>query len=59
MRLKMKQLICGNLNGMRMTQTILATVIHALDRDTGPIQGTSIGSWSIGTVEKSKGEVCY
>ena len=27
-------------------QTVLAAVIHTLDRDTGPLEGTVAGSWS-------------
>ena len=32
-------------------QTVLATAIHTADRDTGPLQGTRAGSWSIGIAE--------
>ena len=37
-------------------QTVLAAAIHALDRDTGPLEGTAAGSWSLGIVEQSLGE---
>ena len=37
-------------------QTVLAAAIHALDRDTGPLEGTASGSWSLGLVEQSLGE---
>ena len=29
-------------------QTVLATVIHTLDRDTDPLEGAMAGSWSLG-----------
>ena len=35
LRLRVNQLICSNLNGMRI-KTVLATAIHTRDRDTGP-----------------------
>ena len=44
LRLKVKQLLCGSLNGMRIT--ILATAIHAPDRDAGLLEGAAAGSWS-------------
>ena len=37
-------------------QTVLAAAIHALDRDTGPLEGTAAGSWSLGIVKQSLGE---
>ena len=49
LRLSRKQLICSSLNGMR----ILATAIHTLDRDSGPLEGAAAGSWSLGIVEQS------
>ena len=55
----MKLLICDSLNGMRITQTILATTRHIMDRDMGPLEGTVAGSWSVGIVEQSQDEVCY
>ena len=58
LRLRVKQLICDSLNGMRITQTILVTAIRTPDRDTGPLEGTVAGNWSIGIVEQSQGEVC-
>ena len=50
----MKQLVCDSLNGMRVTQTILATAIHTPVRDVGPLEGTAAGSWSVGIVEGSR-----
>ena len=35
-------------------QTVLSTAIHTLDRDTGPLEGTAAGSWSLGIVEQSQ-----
>ena len=51
----MKQLVCDSLNGMRVTQIILATAIHTPVRDMGPLEGTAAGSWSVGIVEGSRG----
>ena len=56
LRLRVKQLISGSLNGMRIT--VLAAAVHTLDRDTGPLEGTAAGSWSLGSVEQSQGEGC-
>ena len=39
-------------------QTVLAAAIHTLDRDTGPLEGTVVGSWRLGTVEQSQGKGC-
>ena len=39
-------------------QTVLATAIHALDRDTGLLEGAAVRSWSIGIVEQSQGKGC-
>ena len=39
-------------------QTVLAAAIHTPDRDTGPLEGTAAGSWSLGSVEQSQGEGC-
>ena len=55
---RVQQLICGNLNKMRTTQTTLATAIHTLDRDTSLLDYAAAGSCSIGIGEKSQGEVC-
>ena len=35
-------------------QTVLATAIHTLDRDTGPLEGTVAGSWSLGIVKQAR-----
>jgi len=37
-------------------QTVLATVIHTLDRDVDSLEGAVPGSWSLGIVEQSQGE---
>ena len=39
-------------------QTVLATAIHTLDRDAGPLEGTVARSWNLGIVEQSQGEGC-
>ena len=40
---------------MDENQTVLATVIHTLDRNAGPLEGVAAGSWSLGIVEQSHG----
>ena len=57
LRLRVKQLTCGSLHGMRIRQSLLATM-HTLDRDAGPLEGTVAGNWSLGIVEQSQGEGC-
>ena len=57
-RLRVKQLICESLNGMRITETILAADLLTLDRDESPMERVAAGSWSIGIREQSQGEVC-
>ena len=54
MRLRVKQLICDSLNGIIITQKILATAIHTPVRDVGPLEGTAAGGWSAGIVEESR-----
>ena len=39
-------------------QTVLASAIHTLDRDAGPLEGAVAGSWSLGIVGQSQGEGC-
>ena len=51
----MKQLIGNILNGMRITQTVLAAAIHTPDRDAGHLEGTVAGSCRVGIVEQSQG----
>ena len=41
------------------TQTVLAAAIHTPDRDAGPLEGVSPGSWSFRIVEQSQGKSCY
>ena len=57
LRLKVKQMICGSLNGMRIRQS-LAVAIHAPDRDAGPPKGTVARSWSLGILEQPQGKGC-
>ena len=44
----MKQLTCDTLNGMRITQTIIAIAICTTDRDISPLESTVAGSWNLG-----------
>ena len=39
-------------------QTVLASAMHTLDRDTGPLEGTAAGSWNMGIVEQYQGKGC-
>jgi len=39
-------------------QTVLATAIHTLDRDTGSLEGAAAGSWNSGVVDQSLGKGC-
>ena len=54
----MKQLICDNLNKIRITQTIPASALHTLDKEASLLESEAAGSWSIGTGKQSQGEVC-
>ena len=57
--LRVKQLICGSLNGMRIRQSLPQPYIHSPERDTGLLEGTVTESWSLGIVEQSPGKDCY
>ena len=39
-------------------QTVLAAAIHTPDRDAGPLEGATAGSWSLGIVEQSQSKGC-
>ena len=39
-------------------QTVLAAAIRTPDRDTGPLDGATAGSWCLGIAEQSQGEGC-
>ena len=39
-------------------QTVLATAIHMLDRNTGLLEEAAAGSWSLGIVKQSQCEGC-
>ena len=55
LRLRVKQLICGSLNGMRIRQSLLQPYVPW----TGMlVEGTVAGSWSLGIVGQSQGEGC-
>ena len=44
LRLRVKQLICGSLNGMRIRQSLPQPYIHTLDRNAGPWQAQQLGA---------------
>ena len=51
LRLRVKQLICESLNGMRITETILAAAIRSRERDAGtqsPLEGAGLGAGAQG-----------
>ena len=50
LKLRVQQLICGSLNGMRIRQSL--TAIHTSDRDMDPLEGAVAGSQSLGILEK-------
>ena len=39
-------------------QTVLTAAVHTSDRDTGPLEGTVAGIWSLGIVKQSQSEGC-
>ena len=53
--LRVKQLICDSLNGMRTTQIILAAALHILDRSPGARGGWELErrDWRV-----SQGRIC-
>ena len=56
LRLRVKQLIYGRLNGMRIRQSLLQPYVPRTGAD--PLEGTAAGSWSLGIVEQSQGKDC-
>ena len=44
----MKQLTCDTLNGMRITQRIIAIAICTTDRGISPLESTVAGGWNLG-----------
>ena len=54
--MRMRELICGSLNGMRIT--VLAAAILTPDRNPDPLEGTAAGNWTLGIVEQSQGDSC-
>ena len=44
LRLRVKQLICDSLNGMRISPSILTAAIRTPDRDASPLESTRAGS---------------
>ena len=57
LRLRVKQLVSGSLNGMRIRQS-LPQPYEPPDRDTGPLEGAAAGSLGLGIVEQSQGAGC-
>ena len=57
LRLRVKQLICGSLNGMRIRQSLQQPYIPP-GRNAGLLEGAEAGSWSLGIVEQSQGKHC-
>ena len=58
LRLRVKQQICGRLNGMKIRQSFLALAVHITNRDADPLEDAAAESWSLGKVEQSQGEGC-
>ena len=56
LKLRVKQLIYGSLNGMRIR--VLAAAIHTPDKNAGSLEGAAAGSWSLGIVDQPQGEGC-
>ena len=55
LRLRVKQMICGGLNRMRISPCRS----HAyLDKDAHPLEGAATGSWNLGIMGQSQGEGC-
>ena len=44
LRLRVKQLICGSLNGMRIRESFPQLYIHTPGRDAGPLEGAAAGA---------------
>ena len=58
LRLRVKQLICGSLNGMRIRQSLLQPSVPQTGMQVPEKTQREAGSWSLGTVEQSHGEGC-
>jgi len=54
LRLRVKQLICGSLNAMRIRQSLPQLYIPW----TRTQEGAATRNWSLGIVEQSQGEGC-
>ena len=54
LRLRVKQLICGSINGMRIRQYLL----QPYTPQTGTQVPWKAGSWNLGIVEQSQGKGC-
>ena len=58
LRLRVKQLICGSLNGMRIRQSLLQPSVPQTGMQVPEKMQREAGSWSLGIVEQSHGEGC-
>ena len=58
LRLRVKQLICGSLNGMRIRQSLLQPSVPQTGMHVPEKMQREAGSWSLGIVEQSHGEGC-
>ena len=56
LRLRVKQLICGSLNGIE-NQTVLSTT-NILGRNMGLLEEAVAGRWSLEIVEQFQGDHC-
>jgi len=56
LRLRVKQLTCGSLNGMRVRQSLLRPYIPWTGTQV-PLEGTSAGSWSLGSNHRARAAV--
>ena len=58
LRLRVKQRICGSLNGMRIRQSLLQPSVPQTGMQVPEKMQREAGSWSLGIVEQSHGEGC-
>ena len=57
LRLRVKQLICGSLNGMRIRQSLPELYMPQTGTQV-PWKALVAGSWSLGILRQSQGEGC-
>ena len=58
LRLRVKQLICGSLNGMKIRQFLPQPYIPQTGMQV-PWEGAAVRGWNLGIVEQSQGEGCF